>query len=62
MIAVNPKCYSTTCHWYMVSAALVTSPPVNSFQTCRLCFPGSDRPSTSLPRWRLPPDIRLRPT
>jgi len=44
------------------SVALVTSPPANSFQDCRLGFPGTDRPSTRLPRRRLPPDIRLGPT
>ena len=61
----------TSCHWHAVvwsynpsssSVALVTSPPANSFQDCRLGFPRTDRPSTGLPRRRLPPDIRLGPT
>jgi len=44
---------------FFISCTGYTSPPVNSFQDCWLCFPGTDRPSTRLPCRRLPPDIRL---
>ena len=39
---------------HITPVALVTSLPANSFQDCRLGFPGTDRPSTCLHRhgWR----------